>query len=270
MKLAFCFLTRSNLNQPIAWNRFFSNADPEQYKIYSHAKYPAAVSDDILTSNQIVETIPTKPGHVSIVLATAKLFEAALEDDEENTYFILLSESAIPIKPFASVIQELTRAGRRSVIPFSVPALGSEHQLRLNAVVDPQVFAAEWFHHGQWIVLHRSHVDALLRTPRYAMFERVFAADEHYFMNVLIHVCGVPLVEILNKATTYNNWREREVVRHSEPRDGMIQTVHPKTYNSLSPQDIVEAENKGCWFFRKVSASCDCRLVLDRITSPGN
>jgi Core-2/I-Branching enzyme len=270
MKLAFCFLTRSNLNQTIAWKRFFSSADPAHYKIYSHAKYPMAVSDDILTSNTIIENIPTKPGHVSIVLATAKLFEAALKDDEENTFFILLSESAIPVRPLNSIIEGLTRVGHRSVISFSVPALGSEHQLRLNKVTDPQVFAAQWFHHEQWVVLHRSHVDALLRTPRYAMFERVFAADEHYFMNVLIHVCGVPLEEILNRPTTFNNWREREVVRHAEPQYEMIQTVHPKTYNSLSAQDIAEAESKGCWFFRKVSASCDCRLILDRITSPGN
>src|ERR1700694_3653528 len=222
MKVAFCFLTQSNLHQPVVWDRFFLDADTAQYNIYSHVKYPAAVSDNILAANKIREYIPTRSGHVSIVVATTRLFEAAFEDDEDNTFFILLSESTIPIEPFKKVVHKLTAARCCSIISFRVPSLGSEHHFRLNSVIDWRIFADKWFHHDQWIVLHRSHVDALLRTPCYSMFEDVFAADEHYFMNVLVHVCGTPLSEILNRRTTFINWYQSEVIR--DPLTGVAQT----------------------------------------------
>lgn len=266
MKIAFCFLTRANLHQPAVWDRFFGAGDRAHYSIYCHAKWPAAVSDGLLAANQIRAQVATKHGHISIVVASAKLLEVAYEEDEQNTFFVLVSESTVPIEPLARIVAGLAAIENRSIISFSVPPVGSEWHLRLGAVADPSIFAARWFRHDQWIILHRQHVGALLKKPCYTMFENVFAADEHYFMNVLFHVLGVPMSEIINRPTTWVNWREPEVVHVGDPRTGLVvRTIHPKTYNSLAAAELVEAQARGCWFFRKVSATCDCNDILHRI-----
>src|SRR5262249_19140389 len=69
-------------------------------------------------------------------------------------------------------------------------------------------------------------------------------------------------------STTFANWREPEVKISPHPEIGgaIAQTVHPKTYHSLSASDLQVAGD--AWFFRKVAASCACDLVLERIRSP--
>ncbi len=42
-----------------------------------------------------------------------------------------------------------------------------------------------------------------MQRPCYSMFENVFAPDEHYFVNVLVHVCGTPVSEFLKRRTTF-------------------------------------------------------------------
>jgi hypothetical protein len=265
VKIAFCFLTRSNLHQPAVWNEFFRGADRAHYGIYSHAKHPSTVSDSLLAASQIREHVATRFAQVSIVVASAKLLEAAYKDDELNTFFILASESTVPIAPFAKVLDELSAIGERSIISFSVPPPDSEWHLRLAGIADPSLFARQWFRHDQWIVLHRRHVGALMAKPCYPMFKNVFAPDEHYFMNVLVHVLGVPLTEIVNRRTTWVNWNDKEVARYLDPQKKfVIETFHPKTYHSLPPADLIEAQTQGCWFFRKVSPACDCSVILSR------
>jgi hypothetical protein len=38
---------------------------------------------------------------------------------------------------------------------------------------------------------------------------------------------------------------------------------HPKTYYSISDDDLNKARNSGCWFFRKIDPGCDCGKTLD-------
>src|SRR5262249_19140386 len=97
---------------------------------------------------------------------------------------------------------DLARCESRSLIPFSVPPPGTEHHARLQTVANHAIFAKAFYHHDQWIVLHRRHVAALLDRSALARFARVFAADEPYIMNILVHVKGVPLDQIDSRRTT--------------------------------------------------------------------
>src|SRR5262249_52461715 len=146
------------------------------------------VKSHFLAGRIISERVSTRHAHISIVDATLALFAAAYCDDAENQYFILLSESTIPIVPFAAICSELARCESRSLIPFSVPPPGTEHHARLQTIANNAIFAKAFYLHDQWIVLHRRHVAALLDRSALAQFARVFAADEHYIMNVLVHV----------------------------------------------------------------------------------
>src|SRR5262249_9917358 len=157
-------------------------------------------------------------------------------DDAENQYFILLSESTIPIVPFAAICSELARCESRSLIPFSVPPPGTEHHARLQTIANNASLPTAFYLHDPWSVLHDRHVAALLERSALAQFARVLAAAEPYIMNVLVDVKGVPLEQIDSRRTTFVNWREPEVKISPHPEIGgaIAQTVHPKTYHSLS------------------------------------
>ena len=191
MKIAFCFLTRANLLQAQLWNRFFEQADPGKYTVYCHPKEPERVTDSILADRIIGNLVPTEYAHVSLVVATLSLFMTAYAADPENEYFVLVSESTIPIIPFALVYRSLSGAGPRSLANFKVPPANTEHHRRLFSLQQPLRFQSSFFQHDQWIILHRRHVSLLNDFPLVEEFQRMYASDEHYFMNVLVHAKGV-------------------------------------------------------------------------------
>ena len=214
----------------------------------------------ILRAHIVNDRVPTKHGHISLVQATLNLFSQAHADDEDNQYFVLLSESTIPIVSYRHYYICLERCETRSIVSYQVPPPNSEHYRRLLALKQPALFSSAFFYHEQWIILHRRHVSMLLDQPSLALFSDVFAPDEHYFMNTLVHLKGASLDQFVNQRSTFVNWREREIRTYTSPDNGQIvgRTVHPKTYNQLSIADLEEAHNSNCWFFRKVAAECDC------------
>lgn len=263
MKIAFCFLTRGDLIQPDPWERFFAAADRSRFNIYCHPKSPDAVGRGVLRGAVIDHLVPTRHGDVSIVAATLNLFNAALRDDPDNAWFVLLSESAVPIRPFAEVLADCEKLGPASAIAYRRPAPGSEHAKRLAKLPRPDLFRGVWFHHDQWVVLSRRHVALLRDDAGLLEFRKVFAPDEHFFMSALVGRRGVPMAEIANRRTTFVNWDEMEVRPRVNPRTGRVtRTAHPKTYDRLTAADVETARAAGCWFFRKVSAACDCTPVL--------
>ena len=268
MKIAFCFLTLAEPHHPGVWEAFFADAPSDAFTLYCHPKEPERVTSSLLAGRIIAERVPTRQGDVSIVAATLALYEAAYRDDPDNEYFVLVSESTIPIARFAAIRDELERAAQRSLIPYSVPPPGSEHHQRLNSVANNAIFADAFYFHDQWVVLHRRHVAALLDRSYLPHFAKLFAADEHYIMNVLVHAQRVPLDQVISRRTTYANWKDREVRLYKHSQTGIIlgRTDHPKTYGTLAAADLAAAQD--CWFFRKVAASCDCSLALERLRPP--
>jgi hypothetical protein len=271
MKIAFCFLTRGDLLQPKVWEAFFVGAEPTKHSVYCHPKQPADVTSPVLKDRIIDDLVPTLASHVSIVRATLNLFTQAYADDNDNQYFVLLSESTIPIASFANVYKGIERQGARSIVTYSVPPPGSEHHRRLATIKHPERFASAFFYHDTWIILHRRHVRMLLDAPSLLDFADVFTPDEHYFMNVLVHLAGVRLDQFVNHRATFVNWREKDIKLHTSPATGQIvgRTIHPKTYYELSAADLAEAHAGHCWFFRKVAAACNCDIVLKQLTLAG-
>lgn len=265
MKIAFCFLTRGDLFQPKIWKGFFNGAALEKYTAYCHPKEPEHVAGPILRDRIIDERVPTQHGDVSLVKATLNLFSKAHDDDEDNQYFVLLSESTIPIVSFEHFYKSIERHGGHSIISYSVPPPNTEHHQRLFAVKQPALFSSAFFHHDQWVILHRRHVSMLLDHPSLALFSNVFAPDEHYFMNALVHLKGASLDQFVNQRSTFVNWRDKAIKTYTNPTTGQVvgRTFHPKTYHQLSAADLAEAHNGHCWFFRKVDAECDCATVWE-------
>ena len=142
MKVAFCFLTVGDVLQPKLWERFFATAPSEKYKIYCHPKEPQLVTSDFLRQSIISCPVPTQHGHISIVKATLSLFASAHDDDPDIQYFVLLSESTIPLLPFSQIYTLLERQGPRSLINYNVPPPNSEDHQRLFSVTEPSLFSS--------------------------------------------------------------------------------------------------------------------------------
>lgn len=259
MSIAFCFLTIGDVTQPTLWQSFFEKRG--EFGVFCHPKNPENISTELLKNGIIGEISQTKHGDVSLVSATPNLLRAAFNEDAYE-HFILLSETTIPIVSLREIVREISLYKSKSLINYRIPPPGSEHFNRQNALLT-DLRMSPFFFHDQWIILSREHVRRLLDKPRIEWFAKMFAADEHYFLNILAHQCRVGVDEIINQRKTYVNWREREI-KELKRFDGriLIRTIHPKTYHHLTVDEVKAARSEKNWFFRKVSSQCDCRELI--------
>ena len=263
MTVALCFLTIADLSQPAMWDAFFARADGAT--VYCHAKQPDEVTTGLLKNGIIAERVGTAHGKASLVEARLNLFRAAFAD-VRNEHFILLSETTVPIVPFADVARGLGGLAGKSLISFRIPAQGTEHFRRQAALAEGCHFTP-FFEHDQWIILSRRHVGLLLEKPKLHCFARMFAPDEHYFMNVLVHHCGMRPDEVLNRRRTFVNWKERQVKEVRDEKGRLVRrTVHPRTYDALTSSHVLVARGAGCWFFRTVSQGADCGGLVNFVS----
>ncbi|WP_421694476.1 beta-1,6-N-acetylglucosaminyltransferase [Aestuariivirga sp.] len=253
-----CFLTMGDVTQPSLWAAYARLCQESTF--YCHPKHPEQVQSPFLRERIIGHRVPTSWGGLSLVAATLSLFRTAYLD-RHHDHFILLSETTIPIVPPGTVERELNMVKGQSIINFTVAEPGSEHFQRAQALPPTHPFQP-FFAHDQWVILSRPHVRVLLETPRLEWFLRMFAPDEHYILNVLAHECGVRPREVINQRRTFVNWTERER-RETRDEQGnlVLRSTHPKSYDQLSPGDVLNAREEGNWFFRKVSSRCDCSAL---------
>jgi hypothetical protein len=218
----------------------------------------------VLRNRIIKNLVPTQYLHVSIVKATLNLFIEAYRDDLENEYFLLISESTIPIVPFSRLYDHLCKQRPRSLIGYTVPPPKTEDYQRLFTVREFVRFAKAFYKHHAWVILHRRHVSVLLDHPGLSLFSNAFNPDEHYFMNVLVHLQGASLDQFANHCPTFTNWRDKDIKQNRDAATARFipLMIHPKTYYKLSKADIDQAIDDNYWFFRKVDVTCDCSLVM--------
>ena len=96
-KIAFCFLIYDEIDHEELWNTFFKNVDKSKYNIYIHYKdnKPLKYFENYKLNN----CIETCWGCISVVLAQNLILKTGLED-KQNSNFIWLSGSCIPLKSF--------------------------------------------------------------------------------------------------------------------------------------------------------------------------
>jgi Core-2/I-Branching enzyme len=104
-KIGLLFLTRGDVNQPEIWRQFVNQAVGE-IKIFCHAKNQENIQGSFLEGTHIDECLETRWGDISLVRAMLALLKAGLQD-ESLTHFVFLSESCIPIKPWAEIRRRL-------------------------------------------------------------------------------------------------------------------------------------------------------------------
>jgi hypothetical protein len=262
MKTAYLFLTRTNHNQPDVWSRFFSGHDGE-YSLYCHPQSPESVTQPFLRDHIVSPIIPTLPGQASVVAATLVLLREAYADPA-NTFFVLVSESCVPIYTFPRIREAIAEAGG-PILDHWVDK-STEAARRWASLAKPRIVSFHDFRkQSQWMILDRNAVGVCLQEDFVDQFNIMYAPDEHYFVNVLLRL-GYPLDEIPRRPSTYVNWDERmvEQIIYTHPMYGTnipFRQTRPKIYTALTRHDVEKARDTGALFMRKIAAECDCSFL---------
>jgi len=184
-----------------AWQKYFS--------IYVHTspgfKYP---SESIFAPFAIKYPITAKWGDYTIVDAERKLIEAALEDPL-NSYFILLSETHIPLYSAAVTYLQFATAQRSRIHACNNPSDDQDWIRRMTYRMTDEmnlthsgITGDTWKKSSQWFGLIRSHAQIVARESEiYAAFKehcnvipnktregeyvRFCVSDEHYIPTML-------------------------------------------------------------------------------------
>lgn len=224
MKIAFCFLTNKNINNVNLWKQFFINNN--NYNIYIHNKEHF---DNYFTKYIIPSKIDTKWGDISLVKATLLLFEEAFKDNE-NEYFILLSESCIPLHNFDYIYNKINLNNSSIINTFNE---NKQHQ---------------------WVLLKRDLLEWFLNNKYLEEFNDFKPPDEYYFINLIKKFNLQEKFKINDIPLTFVNWKDLS--------DNPKYRILPKTYDSLNNTEYNYIVSKKYLFARKFSDICNFNYQL--------
>ncbi|KAM3232884.1 glycosyltransferase BC10 [Capsicum annuum] len=205
-KIAFMFLTRGPLPLAPLWDRFFAGNE-ELYSIYIH-NLPSYQSDFPSSSVFYGRQIPSQVaewGKISIIDAERRLLANALLDIS-NEWFVLLSESCIPLHNFSVVYRYISESRYSFVSSFDDPR--SVGRGRYNQKMLPEIKITQWRKGSQWFEVDRKLAIDIIKDELYYPKFKHFCkpscyVDEHYFPTML-HIQSPHL--LANTSLTWVDW----------------------------------------------------------------
>ncbi|XP_051149088.1 glycosyltransferase BC10-like [Andrographis paniculata] len=182
-KVAFMFLTRGPVILAPLWEVFFKGHQG-MYSIYVHSD-PSYSGSDPPGSVFHGRRIPSKEvrwGNVNMVEAERRLLANAILDFS-NQYFVLLSESCIPVFNFSTVYSYLLNSTHSYIESYDLP--GPVGRGRYNRHMAPLITVDQWRKGSQWFALSRDlAVEVVSDTTYFPAFQKhchgSCYADEHY------------------------------------------------------------------------------------------
>ncbi|KAL2517832.1 Core-2/I-branching beta-1 [Abeliophyllum distichum] len=205
-KIAFMFLTKGPLPLAPLWERFFKGHEG-LYSIYFHS-LPSFQADFPSSSVFYKRQIPSQVaewGKMSMCDAERRLLANALLDIS-NEWFVLLSESCIPLYNFSIIYNYIKRSKYSFLGAFDDP--GPHGRGRYSEKMLPEVNITQWRKGSQWFEINRKLalyiVEDMKFYPKFAEFCRPACyVDEHYFPTMLTIQAGKLLA---NRSITWVDW----------------------------------------------------------------
>ncbi|KAL2544963.1 Core-2/I-branching beta-1 [Forsythia ovata] len=205
-KIAFMFLTKGPLPLAPLWERFFKGHEG-LYSIYFHS-LPSFQADFPSSSVFYKRQIPSQVaewGKMSMCDAERRLLANALLDIS-NEWFVLLSESCIPLYNFSIIYNYIKRSKYSFLGAFD--DLGPHGRGRYSEKMLPEVNITQWRKGSQWFEINRKLalyiVEDMKYYPKFAEFCRPACyVDEHYFPTMLTIQAGKLLA---NRSITWVDW----------------------------------------------------------------
>lgn len=166
--------------------------------------------------------------------------------DLSNEYFILLSESCIPLQNFTTVYGYLSQSQHSFMGSYDEP--GPDGRGRYNQNMAPLITLSDWRKGPQWFEVNRELAVTIVQDkdyyPKFRDFCKPYACyvDEHYFQTMLSIITPHLLA---NRSLTFVDWS----------RGG----AHPATFGK---SDIKEElfrkilQEKTCFYNGQPSSHC--------------
>lgn len=245
-------------------------------KFWIHAKFPERVRSSWVRK-RLVKDFHLKPSWGSVELTEVMirmLIEATATDDHTISKYCFASESCVPILPLIETLKllqiddeendDFCNCNQDSWLSYTAePTNGYAKQGQFDALKD--CFPKESIlKSDQWIMISRFHAtqvisiwEALLRVPLtdfLELFHKVHASDEMFFPSCLCLLgCMRPRPQTEQSTTSHNNPKVlKRRLTHCRWVNG---EKGPQTSLSLTHQDVTEAIEAGCVFYRKLKYS---------------
>ncbi|XP_058105696.1 glycosyltransferase BC10 [Magnolia sinica] len=213
-KIAFLFLTNSDLSFAPLWERFFAGHDP-LFNIYIHADPTSRLHPPSsgVFHNRFIPGKRTQRASPTLISAARRLLAAALLDDPANTYFALLSQHCIPLHSFRFVYHSLfsdyppaNYSSPSNSTPYRYhyhlrsfieilaeePNLWDRYTARGNDIMMPEVPFSDFRVGSQFFILTRRHALLVIQDRRLWRKFRLPChkaescyPEEHYFPTLL-------------------------------------------------------------------------------------
>ncbi|KAG6547364.1 hypothetical protein Mapa_011301 [Marchantia paleacea] len=197
-KIAFLFLTTTGIPLEPLWRRFFQGHE-RSYNIYVHSD-PSWLRDHGSHRNLGMfwgRTVPAAVTHRSnpdVVAAERRLIANALHDDRSNEWFVLVSDTCIPLRSFGYMYRRLS-ATSNSLIDCGKGAPGplmmSRYRARGDQAMLPEVPFSEFRLGLQFFAIRRRHAVMVIRDRKYwpkfnqPCVRPACYPDEHYIQTVI-------------------------------------------------------------------------------------
>ncbi|KAL2536037.1 Core-2/I-branching beta-1 [Forsythia ovata] len=273
-KIAFLFLTNSDLHFAPLWERFFANVsvsnNPHEhlYNIYIHNDPSVKITPpDGVFKDKIIPSKRTQRSSPTLISAARRLLATAMLDDPANTYFTLISQHCIPLHSFNyfyNFLFDLRKLSRD--LEFSsyieilsdAPTLWDRYNARGENVMLPEVDFDQFRVGSQFFTLTRKHALMVIKDRRlWRKFKlpclnvESCYPEEHYFPTLLS-------MQDPNGCTHYTLTR----VNWTDSVNGHPHTYHPP---ELSPELIYRLRESNSsyshMFARKFSPDCLAPLM---------
>ncbi|XP_019424815.1 PREDICTED: uncharacterized protein LOC109333705 isoform X2 [Lupinus angustifolius] len=245
-KIAFMFLTKGPLPMAPLWEKFFEGHEG-LYSIYVHSlpSYTADFSPSSVFYERQIPSQVAEWGMMSMCDAERRLLANALLDIS-NEWFILLSESCIPLQNFSIVYQYISRSQYSFLGAIDEP--GPYGRGRYDENMAPEINLTDWRKGSQWFEINRELAVRIVEDTTYYPKLKEFCiphkcyVDEHYFQTML--TINSPHL-LANRSLTYVDWS----------RGG----AHPATFGK---DDIKEQffnkilQNQTCLYNSQPSSLC--------------
>ena len=261
-KLALCFLITRNIRNQKVWEKWWEGHE-DKFSIYVH--YSNSSKDNVtapLLKQNRVRPIKTRWGDISLVNAEKQLYKKAFTD-KRNKFFILLSDTCIPVREFMYVYRRLMSNPKKGIAPYRrihsyhakdtaedfMPFVNTDvciNKMRLADLLGHDLYACD-----QWKVFSRKNVQDFLRMFDNKTFVKIFssciylipeslAPDELMFINYLAYKYknkGGIKSQLRNRVVTYVDFKGK--------------AIHPLTYKTITADLSYEICSANAMFARK-------------------
>ncbi|KAM0904599.1 hypothetical protein ACQ4PT_017920 [Festuca glaucescens] len=215
-KIALMFLTPDSLPFEKLWEKVLQGHEG-RYSIYVHASGQKPVHSSSLFVGRDIHSDAVEWGKISMIDAEKRLLANALED-ADNQFFVLLSDSCVPLHSFDYVFNYLIGTSISFVDCFQDP--GPHGNGRYSLEMLPEIEERDFRKGAQWFAITRRHALMILADNLYYKKFKLYCkpadgrnciADEHYFPTLfnMVDPGGIANWSVTNVDWSEGKWHPR-------------------------------------------------------------